>query len=295
MAAKYQCQWGPFEIDVVMMSDEHGRDLLELRPTNGHGGLNLDSGRVLRRSSVTIVWAPRADTDDPLMRRQEFMQAVNAGLARLFVHPLDGVYKAKAGRVSTSNGPGDPEDVIEFIEEPDNSFEPIEPGASVHPRAGAHGVSNAAKRVDRELKTIGETSPVTHDSVALAESWADRAQDTDAPVDARHVYREREAQFRAIEVEIGRLRAASELGRYQLYLALLALGTSLGRAAESATAETASSFALVVERNTSLMALSLSLFGPENGVRMAAGIRALNRIDTPALVPAGTTLQVPVP
>lgn len=294
MAARFQLQWGDQVLDALTVSDERGRDLLELRPANGSGGRTFDSGPVLRRSSVMITWTPRDDADDPLARRQAFLEAVATGETRLFVHPLDGIIAAKVGRVSTSNGPDDPVDSVELVEDPGGSFAPLEPSAAVQPRAGAETVRVAAERVELALEPIGETSTIPAESAALAESWAARVDQTDAPVDARRVYRELEAQTSAIDAEIVRLRAAEDLGRYHVYLAFTALGAELGRAAEAATSETSSSFSVTVESDSALLALALDLGGPAKAVRLAAGIRALNRIDTPALVPAGTFLQVPV-
>lgn len=294
MAARFDIRWGDQVLDALTVSDERGRDLLELRPANGSGGRTFDSGPVLRRSTVLLTWTSRDDGDDPLARRQAFLEAVDAGETRLFVHPIEGAIAAKVGRVTGQNGAGDAQDTVEFVEDPATRFAPVEPAASVQPRAGTETVRVAAQRVELALEPIGEASLVPAESTALAESWTARVDETDEPVDARRVYRELEAATSAIDAELARLRAGQVLARYHLYLAFVALGAELARAAEAATSETASSFPITVERAGGLIALALDLGGPAKAVRLAAGMRALNRIDTPALVPAGTRLLVPV-
>jgi hypothetical protein len=295
MAGRFALRWGEFELDALVTGEVRGRDLVELRPMSGGGGLTLDSGPTLRRCTVTLLWVSHDTADDPLARREAFLAAVTEGNARTFVHPLDGaVYAARVGQHQESNRPDStPEDQVEFVEDPSSTFSPTEPGAGVEPTAGAQNVAVAAQRADDELAKLELESSEPAAAAALAESWEERADETNTVVDARRVATELDSRTSGINAEVQRLELSSTPARYQAYVAMLELASALRQAAAAATQRTAVTTTITLDTATGLLPLCASI-DPELATELYHGIRALNQIDTPMLVPAGTRLVVPV-
>ena len=73
----------------------------------------------------------------------------------------------------------------------------------------------------------------------------------------------------------------------------MTLVRALRQAAEAATRRTAVTTTITLDQAMGLLPLCASI-DPARALEYYEGIRALNRIDTPALVPAGTRLVVPV-
>jgi hypothetical protein len=295
MAARFTVTWGTFELDCLSTSEARGRSLVELVPVSGTGGLVIDSGPAPRKAELTLCWVRHSETDDPLARRDEFLAAVAEGISRVFVHPLDGaVYQAKVGdyqeRTDSSSAVMDE---VTFLEDRETEFAPEQPGAGVEPTAGAQAVSVAADTANAALAVLALESSEPEACRALAESWRDRGNETGTVVDARRVAAELEARTSALAQEIERLALTGSNARFDAYLALVQLASALRQAAASATQRTAQSTTLTVESPTSLLAFCASV-DPANAMALYDGARALNRIDTPLRVPAGTTLRLPV-
>jgi hypothetical protein len=295
MAARFTVTWGAFELDCLHTTEARGRSLVELVPVSGTGGLVLDAGPAPRKAQLTLCWVARSDTDDPLARRDELLAAIAEGVSRVFVHPLDGaVYQAKVGdyqeRTDASSAVIDE---VEFLEDRETVFEPEQPGAGVEPTAGAQSVGVAADNANAALAGLALESSEPEACRALAEAWRDRVNETGTVVDARRVAAELAARTSALAQEITRLGLALANARFAAYLALVQLASALRLAAAGATQRTVLSTTLTVETPTSLLAFCASV-GPANALALYDGARALNRIDTPLRVPAGTTLRLPV-
>lgn len=289
MAGLFPITFGGEVLDAVAIDESAGRELLSLEPTSGAGGRLLDRGPRVRRTRVRLLFAQRAgeEPDDPVERRRAF-EALADGVTRLFSHPIHGSYPAKASIEREQVEPGLDEIEVLFIEDRDSDLSPARPGAGRLPRAGAQTVAVAAERVTEQLDALGEASEVPGACVELAETWTEAGQ-----TDARQVYVDLGAQSAAIETEIARLGAGSDLDRYALFVRWLELASELARAAEAATAATAATFELRVTETTNLIALCAGLYGAEEALDRYEQARALNRIDTPLSVPAGAVLVLP--
>jgi hypothetical protein len=295
MAARFGITWGELALDCLYTTEARGRSLVELVPVSGTGGLVIDAGPEPRKAQLTIIWVARTDSDDPLARRDELLAAVAEGVSRLFVHPLDGaVYQAKVGsyteRVDASSAVVDE---VEFVEDRETEFEPELPGAGVEPTAGAQSVSVAADNVNAALAVLGLESSEPEAARALAEDWRDRSSETNTVVDARRIDADLAARTSAIAAELARMDLAGSNARYAAYLGFVQLASALRKAASSATRKTLFSTTVTIESPTSLLAFCASV-DPERAQELYDGARALNRIDTPLRLEAGTTLRFPV-
>lgn len=284
----YTCSYGGVILDAITVSDDMGRELLSLAPSSGDGGQLLDRGPRLRRSRVRIHFVRRDDADSPLRRRRDFA-ALADGQSRLFRHPVDGTWPAKIGDIQAERAKGIDTLDVTFMEDRDSDLAPQAPGPGALPRAGADTVRVQAARTDAALAAIGDSTHITAAAVDLAETWQ-----TAAPIEARQVYTDLAGVTATIDTEITRLGASRDLQRFPAWVALQELASELARAATAATAETSSTFELVLGQPTSLLALCATTYGTTEAVQRYQQARALNRIDTPLSVPAGTRLILPL-
>ena len=284
----YTCSYGGIVLDAITISDDMGRALLTLEPASGQGGKLLDRGQRLRRSRVRIRFVRRDHADNPLHRRRA-LAALADGQSRLFRHPVDGTWPAKIGDIQAEREKGIDILDVTFLEDRDSNLAPQGPGPGALPRAGADTVRVQAARTDATLATLGERTHVTAAAVDLAETWQ-----TATPIEARQVYTDLAGVTAAIDTEITRLDASHDLARFPAWVALQELASELGRAGAAATAETAATFELVLGQPTNLLALCATTYGAADCIQRYQQARALNRIDTPLSVPAGTRLVLPL-
>jgi hypothetical protein len=295
MAARYSITWGDLTLDCLLTTEARGRSLVELVPVSGTGGLVLDAGPEPRKAQLTICWVARSDTDDPLARRDEFLAAVAEGVSRLFVHPLEGaVYQAKVGSYTErTDASSVVVDEVELVEDRETEFEPELPGAGVEPAAGAESVAVAADNVNAALAALALESEEPEAARALAADWRDRSTETNTVVDSRRIDADLTARLTAMATEIERLGLASSNARYGAYLGFVQLASALRQAAASATQKTSYTTTVTIATPTSLLAFCASV-DPARAQDLYDGARALNRIDTPLRLEAGTALRFPV-
>ncbi len=151
----------------------------------------------------------------------------------------------------------------------------------------------AADNADTALAALALESSEPAAARALAEDWRDRSNATNTVVDARRVDAELAARTAAIDTEIRTLGLAETNTGYAAYLAFVQLASALRQAAGSATRRTTFTTVVTLDTPTSLLAFCASV-DPLNAQLLYDGARALNRIDTPLRLPAGTTLIFPV-
>jgi hypothetical protein len=184
-------------------------------------------------------------------------------------------------------------DNVTFVEDRATDFSPQPVGTGIEPSAGAQSVAVAASQVNAELAALALESDEPDAAAALADDWAARSQETATVVDARRVQTERDQRLDGIDSEVERLELTTRTDRYGAYIAMVSLSTALRKAAQAATQATSVTRTETIGLPLSLRALAASI-DPEKADVIYDGIRALNRIDTPLLIPAGTTLLIPI-
>lgn len=294
--ARFTCSWGPHVLDVSSYMERRGRDLLELLPASGPGGEVIDSGPARRQLQAVLQWLPTPEDTSALDRRDDFLTSIAAGKSLLLIHPLDGgVYLAKIGEhtEAVESATNAVIDNVTFVEDRASDFAPQPVGTGIEPSAGAQSVAVAASLVNAELAALTLESDEPDAAAALADDWAARSQATATVVDARRVQTERDQRLDGIDSEVERLELTTRTDRYQAYIALVSLSTALRRAAQAATQSTSVTRTETIGLPLSLRALAASIDAEKADV-LYDGIRALNRIDTPLLIPAGTVLLIPV-
>ncbi len=292
MRVGVQVRYAGQVLDAVQETQDAGRDLAVHEPVYGDGGMALDRGPRLRRTRLRIEWLARDSADDVLARRNEFLSVVD-GQRHLYQSPLDGTWFAVVNDVHHSLEAGIATSDVDLMEDQrDQSNDVVSSAAGVLARAGAQSVSVAAIEVSALLAEMGEPVAVADNAVSLAESW-ELATQADT-LSARDVYADLQAQTTAIDGEARRLNVSENLDRYRLHIALYILSHELRRAAETATADTAHTFEVRVLETTSLLALCDAIYGGSNAIDRYRQVRALQRIDTPLAIPAGTVLLAPV-
>ena len=284
--------YGDVALYVESFSDVGGRDQVEHDPSSGDAYELQDRGPRLARTRLTVLffWVP-TEAEDHLTRYARFKKLVDAGAPQVFVHPnpAHGSYRARVGEF-------DPEGSSETIEIR-VSVEMIQDGpASFISAAGAGDVQVATPEAvelqvdvtNAELEVAGLESDVPVEVETAASSWFDADE-----INPRQVLADASLQVARINNEIKRLELATHLERWPVYRAFVVLRATLLDTAQGATALTSRNRELYVKATTPLRVICARELGAADSEENARQVRLLNP-DVPAIVPAGTTLKLPV-
>ncbi len=260
-------------------------------PARGSRHFLQDRGRKVRRADATILFLSQPGLGSYLDRFEEFRKLANTESAELFVHPLVGSYHARVEGL-THDANADAQEVVvtcTFLaeQEPD-SIAPV--GAGVAPIAGVASIAVASEAADAELAAAGLTSPIPTDVLNAVTGWSDQA---DGELDSQQVFLDVASLSGRISDEIAAFDLATDLSRWPAYRALILLSYQLRRAGEAFTSDVTHLLNITITVARPLLAIAAELYGPELAPSMATKLAKINRIRTPARVPAGSTLRAP--
>lgn len=284
--------YGDVALYVESFDTEGGRSQVVHEPASGAEYQMQDRGARLERTRAEVIfcWIP-TEADDHLARYAAFKKLVDSGVPQVFVHPnpAHGSYRARIGDFRPAGTSASPEIhvSVEFLQEGP---------ATVISAAGAGDVQVATPEAvelqvdltNAELEAAGLESDVPAAVEASTTSWFDADE-----INPRQVLADASLQVAAINAEIKRLELATRLDRWPVYRAFVVLRANLLDTAQGVTALSARVRELYVKTSTPLRVICARELGAADVEESARQVRLLNP-SVPALVPAGTTLKLPV-
>lgn len=286
MADFYRSSFGDLPLWISRIYTDKSRSQVIHELSAGDDYVVQDRGQAPLKSRVTILfdWM-NGDDLAPLDRLRKFTALVD-DKPRMFTHPVEGTFLA---RVGAWNYDVDASGVIsgeaELIRVGDVAA--VSPaGAGGIPAAGDGAVAAAADALDLELEGIGQPSVLPQQAAAAVDGWA--AQGTPNPRDVL-------TQTGSLTQRLGDQAAGfeSDLNDWAAFKATLLLAESVRAAAESATADTASTFVVKIGSTIALRALIASIYGADEADRRYEQAMQLNDIANPAWIEPGTELVLP--
>lgn len=290
MAARfYAARYGDQSLVLTSYSGEVGRDYAVQSPSRGDDHRTQDRGRKINRVEAEILFIHQAGLAPYLDRWLAFRTLAESPAPSLFVHPIEGSYLAHVHdlrfRVDES-----PHIVATCTFVPPGVFAPVAAvGAGVAPQAGPEHVEVLVDRCDTQLAARGLTSSAPAAALEAAVRWAE----ADEP-DARAIAVELASLTTQIDQAIADLDLVTDLSRWELYRSMVELRYTLSRAAASVASETEEVSRYTLAAAEPLRVLCARLFGAAAAVDRARQVQRLNGLRSPGLIPAGTTLVVPV-
>lgn len=248
------------------------------------------------RCEVLFVEMP-AEPRPPAERFAEFLQQIEDGERLLFVHPLEGAHYVNAGDATyTLDEDGNLENgtaSIEFHRSADVET-PILAGAETSIAAGQQRLEASAGVFADALADVDIDSDITDRAVAAQAAWEDAA-DEDGAVPTRQVIADLAGLSNDLNTLIEEEGLENDLDLWDAFKAAIMFGAALRAAALAAMSEAPKVTAIRIGEPMSVLALAVRLYGGAEAEDRVRQILALNTIATPAWIPAGSVITVPVP
>lgn len=280
--------YGGVDLLIASISTKVGRDIVVQSPSRGDKHVLQDRGLRHKVSEVEILFIDQPGQVPYLVRAQGFKDAVEIDAPTSFTHPILGTYTARAVDVEMV---ADDEAAVRFHcrilaeDEPQITFQA---GAGVSAGAGAEATSVAATNATNALTAANLSSDVPAACTSTTTAWAG-AED----LDSQQVFLEVASLTAQIDSDIDTLELESDLDLWLVYQAYILLRYAVMRAAQAATVNADNVFDYLVMQARPLLAICATVYGPELAEERWSDVVDLNRIRTPGLVPAGSTLKMP--
>ena len=282
----YKSSFGDLRLWLSKISTDRSRTQVVHELSSGDEHVVQDRGRGPVRARCTVMFARMKDDDMEPLDRLHALQAIVDDKPRVFSHPSSGSYLARIGPFT--------EEIDEFgvisAEIEVIQVAPIEAvapaGAGSIPATGAGAVDAAVAAFRAELADI-ELESTTPDEVAAA---VDRWTSGDA-VNTRDVL----TQVGSLTSTLGTQADAfdADLELWSAYKATVLLAEAVRAAADSATADTAQTFTMLIAAPVALRAVLASVYSAEETDARYDQALALNDIASPAWLEPGTQLVLP--
>lgn len=274
---------------VASIDTETGRDVAVQSPSRGDKHVLQDRGRRHTSAKLEILFVDQPGFEPFRDRYDLFRDQVNSGEASIFVHPLDGSYRARVADMSVRASSEAREIAVSCTmlaeDEPETVF-PL--GAGTTPAAGLDAVTQAAAAADAALATLGKTTTATSSCVSAVTDWS-----TDDSLDSQKVFVEVASLTQQISDAIDTLDLASDLANWAGYQAMINLSYQIARAGEVFTSSSAQNFQITIQHPMPLLAICAQVYDASSAIDRADQVARLNRIRTPGRIPAGTMLTMP--
>lgn len=284
----FDASFGDFPLRIVSITTEDGRDIVVQSPARGSKHYNQDRGAKIGRVNAELVFVDEPRADDFRDRFDAFRKLISDGEPKIFSHPVIGSYLA---RCEGGSHTADARRMITFSV----SFLPeSEPQvvskvlAGTTPLAGVQACQVAAQEADDALSEQGISSSAPSNTLARVTTWSE-ADD----LDSQDVIVGVVSAVAEINQAIDDLELASQIERWDAYVALVNLSYTVSRVADAFTSSSDRMTPLTVATATPLLAICARTYGAGRAVEMADIVARRNRVRTPGLVPAGTVLAMP--
>jgi prophage DNA circulation protein len=288
---KFDSSFGDVPFLVTSISTERGRDVVVHSPAQGSKHTLAAQGKRLRRATCEIKFIDQPGQAPYDERYQALVKLFEGDETRIFVHPLDGSYPAQIAELDVTSDASALEIVatVVFLHE-QNEKPVLDPAAGINTLAGVEAVSVAVDRATSVLDEFELESSVLPDVKSTVEAWGDATN-----LDSQEVFLGVSSLTQQIDAEIVRLELLKSNETWTAYREMILLRYELVRAAQAFTSNAPTLIEIFVEQPSPVMAIAAELYGGALAQQRRDEIVKLNRIRTPARVPAGTRLKVPAP
>jgi hypothetical protein len=287
----FDSSFGDVPMLITSLRTERGRDIAVHSPANGDVHTLANQGKRLKRATADILFCDQPNQAPYDERYQAFVKLIEDGEPRIFSHPIDGSYVARGEMVDTEVDAGERSIRVTAVFLHEQNEKPvIDPAAGINPLAGVESVSVAADRTINVLDEFELESSVPGDIKAAVESWGEASN-----LDSQEVFLGVASMTQQIDAEISRLALLEDLALWVPYREMVLLRYELVRAAEAFTSDASTLIEIFVEQPSPVMSLAAELYGAALAQQRRDDIVKINRIRTPARVPAGARLKVPAP
>lgn len=296
---KYDASYGGVPMLISSIRTERGRDIAVHSPAQGDTHTLANQGKKLRRATAEILFLDQPGLAPYDERYEAFVKLFEDGKPHVLSHPIDGSYVATGEALDVDADSGALQITVSatFLHE-QNERPVLEPAAGVNPTAGVDAVTVAADRAAAFLAEF-PLEPVNAETLAAqatpaavkaeVERWAE-ADD----LDSQDVFLGVASMTQQIDEAINLLKL-TDISKWEAFREMVLLRYELVRAAAAFTGPAETIVEIFVEQPSPVLALAAELYGADVAQDRAAQIVTLNRLRTPARVPAGTTLKVPAP
>lgn len=274
---------------VSELETERGRDIVVQSPAQGDKHTLSNQGRRLRTVRAEILFVDQPGLAPYTDRYDEFVKLFEDGDPHVLSHPLDGQYTARGGTltVSASSSSLSIRVSAEFLHEQEEpAVFPVDAG--INPAAGLESVTTATDRAISVLDEFELESSAPTAALEEVTSWAEAEN-----LDSQQVFLGVASVTDQIDAAISELGAKSDLSLWPVYRELILLRYEVTRAAAAFTVAESSVFELYIESPRPLLAICAEVYGGADARAKRDQVQRANRLRTPGLVPAGTTLKMP--
>lgn len=278
------------DLMVATISTPVGLDVVTHSPARGDKHVNQIRGLKHKAAQLRLLFIDQPGKPNYILRAQQFQGATEIPAASSFSHPVLGTYMAIAADVEMI---ATDEMMVEFScrmlpeDEPQVTFPA---GAGVSVGAGSDATNVAATNATNALTAAGLSSDTPTSCASTVSAWAEI--DTDL-LDSQQVFLEVATLTAQIDSDIDTLEMESDLDLWLAYQAYILLRFQVVRAAQAATANADKVFDFIVGQPRPLLAICSDIYGPALAQQRWQDVINLNRVRTPGLLPAGTSLKMP--
>jgi hypothetical protein len=289
MAFWFEASYADFPLSITRITTDDGRDISVQSPSRGSKHTLQDRGAKFGRVDAELVFVDEPGRPDFRDRFDAWRKIVHDTRGpQIFSHPMLGSYLA---RVEGGQHVGEAARMItwscSFLPESDpQTVSAVLAGVSTF--ASVQAVEVASQVATEQLAELGLSSVAIDESIEAVTTW--NATDD---LDSQAVLVGVASMTSALNDAIDELELTSHLDRWQAYAALINLAYAMRRAADALTSTSGHTTPLHVIAAEPLLSICASVYGPDNAEEMSAKVARSNRVRTPGLVPAGTTLNMP--
>lgn len=287
-AVYFEASFGGVSMHVGSINTTRGRDIAIQSPTSGDNHSLTDRGKKVVSSTWEILFVDRPNLAPYLERYEQFRNLVESGEVQILSHKLDGTYPARAAdlQVSSDSNRLDVRCTCTFHQESRApAVLPVEAGTSSY--AGTESVTAHASSMKAVLADLGLASSAPADAEAAVARWEE------GETDSNDVLLEVTTVTQKIDSAIAELELATDLDRWEAYRAMVELRYAIVRAGEAFTSAAATVFTVFIDKARPVRVLVAEALGVDDLEENVATTIAMNRLRTPARVPAGTSLLLP--
>ena len=274
---------------IAEVSTERGVDVVTQSPASGDKHTNSVRGLKQRRTTCEIMFVDQPGRLPFLERYDAFVELYESKKAQVFVHPFDTAHRALASDLTVSATSGDRCIRVSCVfladDEPKTAFSVA---AGTPAIAGVDEVSTAAAATNAALEELDLESDAPTSCLDTITAWSESSD-----LDSQGVFLGVASLAQEIDEAIEAHELATDLDRWEAYRQMIRLRYSVVRAAQAFTADSANVFDFYLDRAEPVIAICARIYGASEAEDRAAVVVKNNRIRTPGLVPAGTTLKMP--
>lgn len=284
----FEARYGGLKLWASEVTTQHGRDIVTHKLSRGNMHPKQDRGRMDRVARVSLQFDEMdGDTLTGAERLETLLEFVTDGEPQVFQHPLVGAYLARIGPFETRVGADSviTADIEIYPEEEPRAVTPTGFGTGAVSADGV--VTAAADNVDTQLAAIGASTPVTAKARTADASWQ--------TANARTVMNDVATLSSEIADEVARLQLETDMKKWPAFKAMIQLSDSVLTSARAVTSEVSQIFTMRIAQPISLNVLLARIYGGAEVETRREQTLSLNPIRTPAWLPVGFELRLPLP